>query len=315
MVRAFYDYKVQFNENAFSDDRFDGLCYSLRTAFSVIPVAIGHFIDRAFGFRRLFFSDKFNQMNGPFAALLGFFPWLLGATIGFMTQQILQLPMRIGQFIDWGLTRLTNYPFNRIMLGQGGNQDVSEWTAILETIFNLYGALTRTPPKPMRGVGAFMLGALPQLFLYGFDRMTCWFSIIVQCVCENMCDALLPANTEEPPKPMNDSSNKRRPRFKRPQAAKDNENDVQRAQAEFLDDIAFAQQKNLLQLLGIKKEEFTQAKSQDDKNQMVNKQYRKCAIGCHPDKKAGQENEFTQITKARDILLDPKRCQAIHNYL
>jgi hypothetical protein len=331
MAYTYDDYSNRFHEKAGTD----GLSYTFKQTFSVIPAALGYTIDTLLGLDNLLGNDneddRYNYFRGPFGILLGGIPLVIGLGLGYVLEYLIRAPGAIGMLIDLGVSKLwdlthpyehaTRFPFNKWMVTH------QIGVAITGFLFNL---LTDKAIKPeMHGPVGFVFGYIPALAYYAINRIAAIPSSLVKYIVDHACDAVRfvyssigkgfkyifgnkkvtpitesPAQFEEE-KP----STKRKPRLVRTKEVEEetlkNDTDLQNV---------LASSGNIFEALNISSEEFIHAQSYA-KTKLVKDAFRKASLTCHPDKQSDKTEaeqqtaavKWKQINDARDILADPTK--------
>lgn len=299
-AKTYAEIRLNFREESSSA----GLRVTFSQLFSVIPAALGHFLDRLFGIDQLIFKNNDSFLSGPFGFILGIIPYLIGIFVGELLQQILNIPMYIGFIFDKAINGIVslftnNIDFNKGMLGElpgiGGS--------ILGVVYGLYIFMTQKPPELMSGPVAFFLGAISQTARFVFNRIIENFVCPIQFGIHALCHAIKPSQAHKD-EPKVESSEASKGRFRRP---KDNlapeGSDLRQVEVERID---------LFETLQITLEAF-----EADPN-CVNKAFRKLSVSCHPDKNTTNDPalhvQFDNLNKAKSILTHEKNGKEYLNW-
>jgi DnaJ domain len=285
--------QLHFREDAAKD----GLRFVLSQLLSLIPAALGHFIDRLLGLDHLIFKKSNSHIAGLFGFILGIVPYLIGFIVGEVLQKILNIPMVIGFIIDKGINAIASLfnpetHFDKGMLGQ----HLGIAGTGLGFIYGGFTFLTEVPPKLMEGPFAFFLGIIPHTVCFVFNRIAEVFICPLQFGIDKLCDIIRPTQPESDkesqnnlPEPSEEAVPKKS-RYQRPRETLSSENsELQQVEEKKID---------LFKLLGLTLDQF------ERDNGSAIKAYKKLAKKYHPDKNPdiNIQEKFQEIVRAKTIL-------------
>lgn len=327
MTEPYSHYTIKHMENVTNPGFLKGgLSYTLRSAFSAIPAAIGHTADTILLLDGIG-GDKDSHFAGPFGFVLGLPFWLLGAILGELIQIIINTPSYLAYYLLDMPISLFSPNFNKAMkaawiTAANANTGIGRIFGILfEALGVGFRSFFYAPHKEMDGVFGFTAGAVPEIGRYIVHRILISFTSIIQFTTDNFCSGIRAVYSgiyslfvDKDKAPNNDLANEKlvedRQGNPEPEIVEENVkvNIIQAAPNVEVNN-CIDQGINLFKALGITREEY-----QNDPA-TASKKFRLLSREHHADKRPADlteeqikaaDEQWNMIQKANSILSKPK---------
>jgi len=331
MAYSFTDYTIDFRDKATNQ----GFKYTFKQIFSLLPSTVGHLLDTLLGLDglKIMGGDRYNYLQGPFGAILGF-PFLgLGWGLGYVIQGIVKSPAFLASKIDLGISKLLEGRFWYFSGPRRFQELMLSGPAWNMVVWFFYTLPTGLPlPDNMHGPFGFLFGLIPEYVHYIVNRLGAVVNAFVRYIVDHCTDVVnyiyngifaglkkCFTSTQSPEASAESSAQleeeqpileTKPPVKKRIVRKKDREDEVIKEDntlKKVLDE-----KMNLLSILEIDPQSYLND-SVDDRKKQVTKAYQKNSRQYHSDKHMNdteEEKEYARekwdsLLLAKNILLDP----------